>query len=230
MRAVVMVIASVTALAILGVVLRAHFGHVKRTGPEMHVPRAGELVLDGELVEPSWHTTAVAHLRKPNGSEGRPYSDVRFLWDDQFIHVGLYASDHDIISAGVSPDGPVWKGDSFHVVFSKDGVEHAVDVGITENGAVITDGVRKSSGAWDYGWQSGARVATDTDGTVDHPGDNDEEWVVEMEIPLAALDLHARAGESLEVRVRRCDIGVRGGAPTADLCAETENLNLVFAR
>ena len=42
----------------------------------------------------------------------------------------------------------------------------------------------------------------------------DEEWVVEMEIPLAALGLQGKAGERAEVRIRRCDVGSgqrRGG-------------------
>jgi hypothetical protein len=185
------------------------------------------LHLDGELVEPAWHATTVVHMQKRDGSDGRPYADVRFLWSAEALHVGLYASDHDIVSAGVGPDGPVWLGDSFHVVFSKNGVEHSIDVGITDHGGVITDGVRRASGAWDYSWQSGAQVATDTDGTVDHPGDNDEEWVVEMAIPLKSLDLAPKPGESVTVHVRRCDVTTRGTIANTP-CSETNNLRLIF--
>ncbi len=207
---------------------RKHVAH-RVIGHAIRVPRVSDsLNLDGELVEPSWHSTPVVHLLKSDGSEGRPYADVRFLWNDQYLFVGLYASDHDIVSAGVGADGPVWLGDSFHVVFSKDGIERSIDVGITASGGIVTDGKRSGAGAWDYRWQSGARVATDTDGTVDHPGDNDEEWVVEMQIPLSSLDLSPEVSQHAAVRIRRCDVAVRGMVKNAP-CSETEALELVFA-
>ena len=199
-------------------------------GEHVDVPFvSAPLTLDGELVEPSWHATPVIKLLKRDGSDGRPYSDVRFLWNDRFLYIGFYASDHDIVSAGVGTDGPVWLGDSFHIVFTEDGVERSIDVGITGSGGIVTDGKRTAQGAWSYAWQSGARVATDTDGTVDHPGDNDEEWVVEMEVPLASLDLKPSAGTHTEVRVRRCDVTTRGAIAGA-LCSETKNLVLAFER
>ncbi len=198
----------------------------------VHVPHLnGPLVLDGELDEAAWHSTPVTKLLKPDGTEGRPYADVRFLWSsDGIFHVGLYASDRDIVSAGVGPDGPVWKGDAFHTVFSSsDGVEHSFDVGITSDGGVLTDGERKAKGAWSYAWQSGARLACDMDeGTADNPNDADEEWVVEMEIPMAALGLRPEPGQRIDFVARRCDVNVRGGPPLEIPCPETDVLELVF--
>jgi hypothetical protein len=143
--------------------------------------------------------------------------------------VGLYASDRNIVTAGVDPNGPVWKGDSFHVVFSKDGVERSFDLGPTADGGVLTDGERRSEGAWSYAWQSGARFKVDMDeGTVDNPDDSDEEWVIEMEIPLAALGLEPKPGQHVDVVARRCDVDRRGGPPLETPCPETDVLGLVF--
>ena len=187
----------------------------------VHVPpTSGPLVLDGELTEPSWRTTPVTRFLGPDGKDGRPYSEVRFTWSaDGVLHVGLYASDKNIISAGVSDDGPVWRGDSFHLVFSKDGVEHSFDIGPTTHGAVLTDGERKGNGAWNYAWQSGARVALDMDeGTPDDPAAADEEWVLELDVPLGSIGLAPRAGQRIDFTARRCDIDRRGGPPLESPC------------
>jgi len=185
-------------------------------GRAVHVPLTSEtLTLDGELTESSWHSAPVTRFIGEDGKDARPYSEVRFLWSrDGILHVGLYASDKNIVSAGVPPDGPVWRGDSFHLVFAKDGVEHSFDIGPTDHGPVLTDGERKSGGAWTYGWQSGARVALDMDeGTVDQPRDRDEEWVIELNVPLASIGLASEAGQTIEFTARRCDLDERGGQP-----------------
>ena len=206
-------------------------GTPRKRHHEVHVPRlTTPLRLDGELVEPSWHTAPVSLLLKPDGTEGRPYSDVRFLWSTDALHVGLYASDRDIVSAGVGSDGPVWLGDSFHVVLSnRDGVEHVFDVGPTADGGVLADGERRNNGDFSYTWQSGARIACDKDeGTADNPNDADEEWVVEMEIPLASLGLRPEPGQRVDFVASRCDLKVRGGPPLETPCPETDVLDLVF--
>jgi hypothetical protein len=49
----------------------------------------------------------------------------------------------------------------------------------------------------------GATIGTDRDGSVDDPSNNDEEWVIELAIPIAAAGLSA--GEPTNVRASRCD-------------------------
>jgi hypothetical protein len=199
---------------------------------DVHVPRLTQpLVLDGELDEAAWHATPVTKFLGGDGKEGHPYNDIRFMWsNDGILHVGIYASDINIVTAGVGPDGPVWRGDSFHVVFANaDGLEHSFDIGPVADGGVLTDGERKNKGAWNYAWQSGARLKLDMDeGTVDNPSDNDEEWVIEMEIPLASLGLKPEAGQQIDVVARRCDVDCRGGPPLETPCPETDILGLVF--
>jgi hypothetical protein len=187
----------------------------------LRVPRApAPLVLNGELTEPAWRSTPVARFLGPDGRDGRPYSEVRFLWSrDGFLHVGLYASDRNIVSAGVRNDGPVWRGDSFHLVFAKDGEERSFDVGPTARGPVLTDGARRTKGAWDYAWQSGAHAALDMDeGTVDDPSRADEEWVLELDVPLASIGLAPEPGQRVDFSARRCDVDVRGGPPLESPC------------
>jgi hypothetical protein len=43
------------------------------------------------------------------------------------------------------------------------------------------------------------------DGTPNMPTDNDEEWLIEMAIPLEALGLKEEPGERIGVAIHRCD-------------------------
>jgi len=196
---------------------------------ELHVPHVqGPLKIDGELEEPSWRSSARVVFETQDGREAHPYSDARFMWGEGMLHVGLYAADHDIVTAHVAADGPVWLADSFHVVFSSgraDKLQHAFDVGPT---GVLTDGERHGTGPWSYAWQSGAKLACDADGTIDTPGDNDEEWVVEMDVPLASLGLEGKPGERIEAIAHRCDVREAGQPPLESPCPQAPSLELVF--
>jgi hypothetical protein len=203
------VLALVCALPSGGTRARAPAPEPRRAdaaSPIVHVPRAsGEVTLDGELEEPVW-TSAAART----GAIGtRPFSEARFAWrraeaarGDELI-VALYAADEEITSRATEPDGPLWLDDAFRLVFTgDDGDERAIDV--SPLGAV-TDARRSGGGAFDYGWSSGARVGHDADGTINDPRDDDEEWVLEVSIPLAALGVTPRAGGRTRVEIRRCD-------------------------
>jgi hypothetical protein len=48
-------------------------------------------------------------------------------------------------------------------------------------------------------------VAVDRDGTLDDESDEDEEWIVEMAIPMEALGLEGVSGERVGLELRRCD-------------------------
>jgi len=48
------------------------------------------------------------------------------------------------------------------------------------------------------------------DGTPNHPEDNDEEWVLEIAIPLESLGLNGAPGERIGLSMHRCDTTHRG--------------------
>ncbi len=194
---------------------------------EIRVPHAADVLrLDGELDEPSWLASARSEpLLARKGGEAAPYSDARFVWTDEALRIGLYAADEDVVTAHVPADGPVWKGDAFHVTIGGAARKYEFDIGPT---CVLTDGVRVARGAVDYHWQSDARLACDADGTIDVAGDRDEEWVVEMEIPFAKLGVKPVAGARLDIRIRRCDVRTGGRADTE--CGETKPITLVLGR
>ncbi len=131
------------------------------------VSAVDRVVLDGELDEPAWNASARVHVFTARGAEARPYSNVRFLRDAQHLYLGLYAADQDIRS-----------GEQFRVTIGDR--ELAVDPR-----GHVTPACEDVS------------AAVDVDGTIDDPADEDEEWVVELAVPLPATPFVLRAS--------RCD-------------------------
>lgn len=170
----------------------------------------GGITLDGDTDDVGWQRE-VARTGPFDGADGlpaRPHSEARFVWGDGMLYVMLYAADQDIHSRFSAPDSPIWEDDSFHLVFTTDAREVSFDLSPT---GVLTDGLRTrsmtpagSGHPFDYTWSSGAHVSHELDGTPNQPDDEDEEWVLEMAIPLESLGL-AEKGERVALTMRRCD-------------------------
>jgi hypothetical protein len=184
---------------------------------ELDVPHAtSELRVDGALDDAAWNEAGRTGAFTASGVASRPYSDARALWRDGVLYLALYAADEDIVSPATVHDAPLWTGDAFQLVFRRGDVEHSIDVSPR---GVVTDGERIGAVPFDARWESGARVAVDRDGTMDDGSDQDEEWVVEMAIPMAALGLTGAAGERIGFEVRRCDHVRLVDAPPRRTCA-----------
>jgi hypothetical protein len=177
--------------------------------PPFSVPRAAAAItIDGHLDEPGWTKRAArtnAFLGK-DGASGRPYADARLAWDESTLYVALYAGDRDVRAASGKHDDPLWLGgDEFRLVFLlADGARAVIEVSPS---CVVTDARQSRGGKLDFAWESQARAACDVDGTVNDPSDEDEEWVVELAIPLASL------GKPIGFGARRCDTA-RDGSRT----------------
>ena len=140
------------------------------------VPRTRTAIsIDGVFNEPDWVTTysLTIQLRGDDGDFSRPYSEVRFLHDDSNLYVALYAADTDITS-----------DDAFDL-----------DVGNLHERLFASGKVTPSA--------PDVKLSVNVDGTLDNPASKDEEWRVELAIPLAltglALDVPA------DTHVGRCD-------------------------
>lgn len=187
----------------------SHHASQPPSGPVLRVPRAkAPIVIDGEFEDEAWHEPALSGaFLDAEGAAARPHSELRLAWDDSGLYLALYAADENIEEKDPVPDGPLWKADAFHLVFEVDGEERQLD--IAPHGAV-TDGVRRGGGPVDYAWQSGVRVGSDVDGTVNDRTDDDEEWVEEVHVPWAALGVAGKVGDHVTVRASRCDVPKSG--------------------
>jgi hypothetical protein len=195
-----------------------------RLDPQLHVPHVSEPIridaeMDGKKV---WESAAGSTLNlKDSAGKGMvPYTEVKARWGDGKLYFLLYAGDLDLEGNVTQADGPVSKDDSFHIELGgRGGPLRVVEVSVlgtvadalcppSENSAGPADVHGHSC---DRTWQSHAAVAVDRDGTLNRLGDNDEEWVVEMALPLSALGIpDARPGSRIPFAVRRCEVGAGG--------------------
>ena len=185
---------------------------------ELVVPRATTApTIDGELDDATWSEPGGrTGPFTTGGATAKPYSDARVVWRDGTLYLALYAADEDIIAPMTAHDGPLWTGDSFRVVFRRGEQEFAIEVSPR---GVVTDGSKAPGGLFDARWESGVRVGVDRDGTVDDPSDEDEEWIVEMAIPMNALGLTGTPGERIGLEIARCDRVRMNGGGTQKRCA-----------
>ena len=212
-REVILLAGSVAIAGAIFAYVRMH--KTETVLPVLHVPHTRDAEKQG----------ARRIFTRTDGSEAAPYSDVRVAIEGGTLHVVLYASDHDIVTAKAPADGPLWRGDDFHLVITHGKDSYAFDV---DPKCTITDGKREGQGAWNYSWQSGAKATCDTDGTVDQPGDNDEEWVVDLDIPIQSMGI--TEDDRVDLSVRRCDVKEVGGKPLLEPCPKIDPVTLIFDR
>ena len=175
-------------------------------GPELRVPHAAaSAVIDGEVDEAAWRGE-VASTGFLLGVDGQRMtaSSVRMVWKDDLLYVLLYAADADIRATITTPDAPLWPEDAFRLTFNVRGDPRARVIYVSPLGTVTDEYVRGD--AVDTSWQSGAEVGHDIDGTPNDPRDDDEEWVIEMAIPLSSIGLGGGPGERVGFSARRCDV------------------------
>jgi hypothetical protein len=139
------------------------------------IPRtSGVLKIDGEMGEADWNNRSLRHaFTTPTGEQARPFSEVRWLHDDTHLYLGLYAADENIQTA-----------DFFDVHIG----ELALRIDATGK---ITPPL------------PGATAGLDRDGTLDDSSNDDEEWVLEVVIPLSATHLSTTMAKP--VSASRCD-------------------------
>jgi hypothetical protein len=184
------------ALAGIGAVAARRARPRGHGGSWLGVPHlAGDLVLDGDADDGAWTSPAQPPARTglfvgDRGERARPASEARLLWGDGHLYVLLYAADEDVRS----------RGDFFRLTFT-----------VPARGASPP-----SSFAFDVGpggpFPQGVHGARDIDGTVDDAHDRDEEWLIELAVPLSPMGLEAAPGEAFGLRLRRCDASANDDA------------------
>ena len=150
-------------------------GNKRAERAPLGIPRTtGVLKIDGELGESDWNNRSLRHVfTTPTGEQARPFSEVRWLHDETHLYVGLYAADENIQTSDFFD---LHIGDlAFH---------------IDATGKLAPPHPEITAGL-------------DRDGTLDDPSNDDEEWVLEVVIPLAATGLSASTAKP--VSASRCD-------------------------
>ncbi len=200
----------------------ASLAAARREPSLLAVPQAGApLVPAGHFRLQPWEGAVLTHTWLDDQDRGAvPVTEARVLWYAQApgeLYIRVYAGDLDLEVHTQRHDGPVWNDDSVALAFGPFGAgeprRHIIQItptGVVADGLCPDDATGLDDTRCDLAWESHARVATDTDGTLNQTGDFDEEWNVEAAIPLAAIAPGAGAGARIPLTMSRCDVTASG--------------------
>jgi hypothetical protein len=176
--------------------------------PTLLVPHVDEPVeIDAELEgKRLWEADvgATGNFKDAAGHGMVPYTEAKARWGAGKLYLMLYAGDLDLEGTVRQRDGALSQDDAFRLEFGDRDDARVIWVSVL---GTVAD-ARCRNGACDARWDSHAQVAVDRDGSLNKIGDNDEEWVVEMAVPVADLGFpDARPGTRIPFSVRRCEVG-----------------------
>ena len=164
--------------------------------PEVYLVRQTDqtITIDGRLDEPAWQRANVISrffvYSPPDASILSP-TEVRMLWDQEFLYLSYQCEDKDVWSFSDKPDDSLWDGDvgEFFVKPYRDQLFYYEFV-IAPNGTVF-DARYPSRGAGGANrfkaWESGITVASTVNGTDNDHRDDDSGYIIEAAIPWAAF-------------------------------------------
>ena len=187
----------------------------------LHVPHVAKKPVrkDGKTGERFWEGEAgsTGVLLDAKGLGMVPYSEVKARWGNGKLYLWLDAADLDLQGKVREADADLSGDDAFYVQIGAEGRVYTLGVNVL---GTLADAICRSrrrtprdpmDKTCDRSWQSGAVVDVDTDGTLNQLGDNDEEWVVELTIPLGKIGLGAaKPGTRLRFSVSRCEVAYDG--------------------
>ena len=148
---------------------------------------------------------------------------ARMLWDDDYFYVAAEMEEPDVWATLTERDSVIFRDNDFEVFIDPDGDTHAYyELEINALGTVwdlmllkpYRDG-GPAIHAWDI---AGLRAAVNVRGTLNHPGDRDGGWTVELALPWkvlreAAPDHRApKAGDRWRVNFSRVEWQVDAAA------------------
>jgi hypothetical protein len=176
--------------------------------------------IDGRLDDPAWAAAPWSELFIDIEGDVRPRprfaTRARMLWDDDFFYVAADMEEPDVWATLTERDSVIFRDNDFEVFIDPDGDTHAYyELEINALGTVwdlmllkpYRDG-GPAIHAWDV---AGLRAAAAVRGTLNHPGDRDEGWSVELAMPWnvlreAAADHRApKAGDRWRVNFSRVE-------------------------
>ena len=152
------------------------------------------ITIDGRLDEPAWQRAEAIsrfYVFRPEDAGAISPTQVRMLWDQEFLYLCFQCEDADIWSFSDTPDDSLWDGDVaeffvkpyrdqrfyYEFVFAPNGTLY--DARYPSRGSGLASRFK--------GWSSGAKIATTINGTDNDYHDDDTGYIIEAAIPWAAF-------------------------------------------
>jgi hypothetical protein len=159
--------------------------------------RAGTpMVVDGALDEPAWQAPSWSDPFVDIQGERRPApryrTRVKMLWDTENFYVAAEMEEPNLWGTLTDRDSVIFHDNDFELFIDPDGDTHNYyELEVNALGTawdLLLPKPYRDGGppidAWDI---SGLRVGVKARGTLNHPGDRDDGWTVEIAMPWRAL-------------------------------------------
>lgn len=192
--------------------------------------RAGApMVIDGRLDETSWRATPWSEpfVDIEGGIRPKPalLTRMKMLWDDEYLYVGADLEEPHVWATLTARDSVIYHDNDFEVFIDPDGDTHEyyeleINARNTVWDLMIVRPYRDGGpalNAWDI---TGLKTGVHVRGTLNHAGDTDDGWSVEIAMPWKILREAApgarppRAGDRWRMNFSRVQwtVDVRDGA------------------
>jgi hypothetical protein len=153
--------------------------------------------IDGKLDDAAWKkakwTSDFVDIEGAAKPTPRFRTRAKMLWDDQYLYVAAELEEPNVAGALTKHDSVIFKDNDFEV-FIKPLPEtesyYEFEMNALNTGwDLFLPKPYSAGGKPDSGWDiAGLKTAVAVQGTLNHPGDTDRGWTLEIAFPLAAFN------------------------------------------
>jgi Carbohydrate family 9 binding domain-like len=181
-------------------------------------------VLDGKLDDRCWQKAAVidrfgAYWTDPSTAHTGTFAYL--VWDDDALYYAGSMTDAELRSFGTKRNDHLWNGDVFELFLKPSALKPAYfEFQANPRGLIFEMAFPKreqNSGDFTTAPLLGSKAVVALKGTLDQPGDRDEDWTVEGRIPWPAFAPSGgkpKPGDEWLFAICRYDYGPEGTKPT----------------
>ncbi|MGD0483017.1 MAG: carbohydrate-binding family 9-like protein [Gemmatimonadales bacterium] len=154
------------------------------------------ITVDGRLDEAAWQavpwTDDFVDIEGPSKPVPRFRTRAKMLWDSTNLYIGAELTDPDVWATITERDAVIFRDNDFEIFIDPNGdTESYYELEVNALGTawdLFLPKAYRDEGHAMNGWDiHGLRVGVRVDGTLNHPGDVDRGWTVELALPWAAL-------------------------------------------
>lgn len=158
------------------------------------------IVIDGKIGDPGWTnapwTADFVDIQGDARPKPRFRTRVKMLWDDRYLYIAAELEEPDVWATLTNHDSVIFQDPDFEVFMNPNG-ETQPYYEFEMNALNTTWDLRLNKPYIDQGkpensWESGAQSAVHVMGTLNHPGDTDRGWTVEIAFPWTVISRDAR--------------------------------------
>jgi hypothetical protein len=181
---------------------------------------ATPLTIDGKLDDPAWQAAAwsdeFVDIQGTEALRPRFRTRVKMLWDDTYLYVAAELDEPDIWGTLTERDSVIFRDNDFELFIDPDGDTHNYyELEVNALGTpwdLLLPQPYRDGGSAIHAWDiAGLKVGVNVRGTLNHPGDRDEAWTVEIAMPWKVLAEGApgrrapKAGEQWRINFSRVE-------------------------